>query len=104
MLMDFTILCFHFRKLHPPISSKIIAVFLIRNTLAITLTDLLKKDLTFKGRLMRVLLHFLLLLSLVVLAVAVAVVGVVVIVVVAVVVVLVTVILTVLVTAAVVKS
>ena len=81
MLMDLAILCFHFRKLHPPIFLKIIALFLIRNTLAITLTDLLKKDLTFKGRLMRVLLHFLLLLSLVVLAVVVAAVGVVVIVV-----------------------
>ena len=104
MLMDSAIICFHFRKIHPPISLKITAVSLIRNTLAITLTDLLKKDLTFKGRLMRVLLHFLLLLSLAVLAVVVAAVGVVVILVVAVVVVLVTVILTVLVAVAVVKS
>ena len=55
---------------------KITAASLIRNTLAITLTNLLKKDLTFtsnifKGHLVRILLlrmHFLLLLSLVVVA------------------------------------
>ena len=41
------IICFHFRKIHPPISLKITAVSMIRNTLAITLTDLVKKDLTF---------------------------------------------------------
>ena len=47
MLMDSAIICLHFRKIHPQISLKITAVSLIRNTLAITLTDLLKKYLTF---------------------------------------------------------
>ena len=47
MLMDSAISCFHFRKIHPPISLKITIISQIRNTLAITLTDLLKKDLNF---------------------------------------------------------
>ena len=113
MLMDSATICFHFRKIHPPVS-------LIKNTLAVTLTDLLKKDLTFTsksfmGHLRWILLpqmHFLLsLLSLVVaavvvivLAVEVVAVGVVVIVVVVVVVVIVTVMLIVLVAVVVVKS
>ena len=79
MLMDSAIICFHFRKIHRPVLLKITAVSLIRNTLAITLTDLLKKDLTFtsisfKGHLMRILLprmHFLLLLLSLVVAVVV---------------------------------
>ena len=113
MLMDSATICFHFRKIHPPVS-------LIKNTLAVTLTDLLKKDLTFTsksfmGHLRWILLpqmHFLLLLLslvvaavvVVVLAVEVVAVGVVVIVVVEVVVVIVTVMLIVLVAVVVVKS
>ena len=111
--MDSATICFHFRKIHPPVS-------LIKNTLAVTLTDLLKKDLTFTlksfmGHLRWILLpqmHFLLLLLslvvaavvVVVLAVEVVAVGVVVIVVVVVVVVIVTVMLIVLVAVVVVKS
>ena len=45
--MDSAIICLYFRKIHPEISLNITAASLIRNTLAITLTDLLKKDLNF---------------------------------------------------------
>ena len=47
ILMDSAIICIHFRNTQPTISLKINAVSLIRNTLAIILTNLLKQDLTF---------------------------------------------------------
>ena len=49
MLMDSAISCFHFRNSQPPISLKTTAASVIRNTLAITLTNLLKKDFTFSS-------------------------------------------------------
>ena len=49
MLMDSAIICCHFRNSQLPISLKITAASPIRNTLAITLKFLLKKDLTFSS-------------------------------------------------------
>ena len=46
ILMDSVIICLHLRNTQS-ISLKINAASLIRNTLAITLTNLLKQDLTF---------------------------------------------------------
>ena len=46
ILMEYVIICLHLRNTLP-ISLKINAASLIRNTLAITLTNLLKQDLTF---------------------------------------------------------
>ena len=46
ILMEYVIICLHLRNTQPN-SLKINAASLIRNTLAITLTDLLKQDLTF---------------------------------------------------------
>ena len=119
MMVDSAIICFHFRKIHLPISLKITAFSLIRNGLAITLitlTDLLKNDLTFLSNIFSgpfdadfaAANAFFLLLPLVVVAVAVVVLAVVVVavgvVVMVVVVVLVTVVLIVLVAVVVVKS
>ena len=47
ILMDSAINCIHFRNTQPPISLKINAASLIKNTLAIILTNLLKQDLSF---------------------------------------------------------
>ena len=47
ILMDSAIICIHFRNSQPPISLKITAASLIRKTLVIILTNLLKQDLTF---------------------------------------------------------
>ena len=49
ILMDSAIICIHYRNTQPPISLKINAASLIRNTLAIILTNLLKHDLTFSS-------------------------------------------------------
>ena len=46
ILIDFGIICIHLRNTQPPISLKINAAFLIRITLAIILTNLLKQHLT----------------------------------------------------------
>ena len=47
ILMDSAINCIHFRNTQPPISFKINAASLIKNTLAIILTNLLKQGLSF---------------------------------------------------------
>ena len=47
--MDSAIICIHLRKTQPPISLKINAASLIRNTLAIILINLLKQGLTFSS-------------------------------------------------------
>ena len=47
ILMDSVIICIHLRNTQLPISLKINAAFLIRNTLAIILTNFFKQDLTF---------------------------------------------------------
>ena len=49
ILMDSAIICIHSRKSQPQISWKITAVSLIRNKLAITLTNLLTQGLTFSS-------------------------------------------------------
>ena len=51
IFMDSAIICIHFINIQLPISSKITAAFLIiRNTVVITLTNLLKKDMTFSSK------------------------------------------------------
>ena len=49
ILMDSTIIWFYFRNTKPPMSLKINAASLIRNTLVIILTNLLKQDLIFSS-------------------------------------------------------
>ena len=49
ILMDSAIICIHLRNTQPAILLKINAAFLIRNRLAIILTNLLKQDLTFSS-------------------------------------------------------
>ena len=49
ILMDSAVICIYFRNTQPPISLKINAAFVIRNTLVIILTNLLKQDLTFSS-------------------------------------------------------
>ena len=49
ILMDPAIICIHLRNTQPPVSLKVNAASLIRDTLAIILTNLLKQDLTFSS-------------------------------------------------------
>ena len=49
ILMDSAIICIHFRNTQQPISLKMNAVSLIRNTLAIILTNLLNQGSTFSS-------------------------------------------------------
>ena len=48
-LMDSAVICMHLRNTQPPISLKINAASMIRNKLAIILTNFLKQDLTFSS-------------------------------------------------------